>query len=111
MARTKDFGAAKDLSSFEPLTFTLAGQEFTCRPAIQGQSVMKLAASADPDNPSSGAIAVQQFFKVAMDEENYKKFDELTTSPDHIIEMSTLSEIVQWLMEEYTNRPTKEPTP
>lgn len=111
MTRTKDFGKGAKSSDFEPLEFELGGKTFHCRPALQGKFLLDMAASADPDNPASSALAVNKFFERALKPADLKRFNALLEDPDTIIKSETLGEILSWLVEEYSDRPTEEPTP
>lgn len=111
MTRSKDFGAGAKASDFEPLEFKLAGKTFKCKPALQGKFLLDMAANADPDNPASGAIAVNKFFEQALYAEDLKRFEKLISESNVIITTETLGEIVSWLVETYAARPTEEPAP
>jgi hypothetical protein len=110
MTRTKDFGKGKNLDDFEPLEFTLAGETFQCRPALQGKFMLDMAANTGSDDPSSGAKAINGFFSRALLDGEYERFETLLNQSDVIITTDTLSEIVSWLVEEYAGRPTTPPT-
>jgi hypothetical protein len=111
VTRSKDFGKGAKQSDFEPLSFTLAGKTFKCNPAMQGKFLLDMAASTDASNPASGATAVNKFFERALKPGEFEKFDALLNDPDIIITSETLGEILSWLVEEYAERPTEEPTP
>lgn len=106
MARFKDFGADQDKPK-EEISFKLYGEQFNCRPAIPGKSILNLVAkSGSQDNPGEGAEAITEFFKIVLFPESYERFDALTLDPDRIVSIEKLGEIVAWLAEEYTDRPT-----
>ncbi len=109
VVRTKDFGKGAKQSDFEPLEFTLAGKTFKCHPALSGKFLLDMAASTDPNNPASGAIAVNKFFERALKPADYERFNALLDDPNVIITSETLGEILSWLVEEYAERPTEEP--
>lgn len=109
MARHKDFSGGTNIDEFEPLTFTLNGEKFTCVPAIQGSVILEFVANADGDSGGSAAKALYKFFEDCMEPEEYQRFDALLRNPKVIIDMSLIGEIASWLVEEYTNRPTKQP--
>lgn len=107
MAKFKDFGASTDISSDEPVSFRLDGEEFNCRTRIPGKVMLDLAAkSGDQENPSEGAKVIDDFFKLVLIGESYERFNSLVTDPDRIISMEQLMDIVSWLTEMYTERPT-----
>jgi len=110
MARFKDFGAAGGDPNAEPITFRLHNEDFTCRPEIPGKTVLNLVArSSDENNPGAAANVVTDFFKTVLVTESRERFDALTEDPDRIVTMETLSKIIEWLVEQYTDRPTERP--
>lgn len=106
MTRFKDFGSG-DNAVTEPLQFSLHGETFDCRPALQGQFLLELVGRSSGDDASSSANAVTSFFAEVLLPESYERFQELTMDPDRIVSVETLSEIVGWLVGEYTDRPTE----
>lgn len=110
MARFKDFGAGKDISDVEPLSFKLHGEEFHCSPVIQGKFLLDLVASSgEDDDGSNSARMISSFFEHVLLPESQERFDALLKDTDRIVPVETLSEIVGWLMSEYTNRPNQQP--
>jgi len=109
MARFKDFGSGKDLSQVEPLSFKLHGQEFLCTPVVQGKFLLELISTTanTEDDPTASARMVNDFFSHVLLEESYERFEKLLSAKDKFVEVETLSEIVSWLMQEYTNRPNQ----
>lgn len=111
MVRHKDFGSPFAASSDEPITFTLYGETIRCKSAMQGRSLIDFIAQSSQDDPSSAARAVLSFFDQAVVEEDHDTFNRITTGTETIVPMDTLSEIMDWLVEQYTGRPTEPPTP
>lgn len=110
MARFKDFGSTGGNPNAEPITFRLNDEDFTCRPEIPGKTVLNLVArSSDENNPGAAANVVTDFFKTVLVPESRERFDALTEDPDRIVTMETLSSIIEWLVEQYTDRPTERP--
>jgi hypothetical protein len=109
MARFKDFGAGGDKPT-EPISFMLYGEEFFCRPAIQGKVLLDLVSkSGDENNAAEAAAVITTFFSTVLMPESYERFDALATDPDRIVEVERLGEIVGWLVEQYGDRPTQRP--
>jgi hypothetical protein len=109
MARFKDFGSGSDKPT-EDISFKIHGEEFTCRAAMQGKVLLDLVAkSADTENPGAAAEVIGDFFKTVLMPESYERFDKLATDPDKIVDVDTLGEIVGWLVEQYSERPTSRP--
>lgn len=109
MARFKDFGSGGDQPT-EAISFKIHGEEFVCRPAMQGKVLLDLVArSADDQNPGAAAAVISDFFKTVLVEESYERFNALATDPDRIVDVEMLGEIVGWLVEQYSDRPTSRP--
>lgn len=106
--RHKDFGKAKSSEEYEPLSFTLEGQEFFCKPAMNGMTLLKFVREADSDDGGRSAAAMIDLFDKVLKKDDAVRFKELVDDPDVLIEMETLGEIVAWVVEQYTSRPTKE---
>lgn len=106
MARFKDFGSPED-GKAENLTFRLFGEEFTCYPAMPAKTLLDFVKKSASDNSADSADAVNLFFEKVLLPESYERFDALAQDPERIVTMETLGEIVSWIMEEYSNRPTQ----
>lgn len=109
MTRFKDFGQGADGETKEPLSFKLHGEEFRCLPQVQGKLMLDLANSGDDNSPGQTAKFISTFFSHVLEDESFTRFDELLTSKDRIVSVDTLSEIIGWLVEEYTARPEEQP--
>lgn len=107
--RFKDFGAGKDKESIEPIFFKLYDEEFECIPQIQGSVMLNLVAENSSDDSGATARVISTFFSKVLTDESYKRFDALINDKVKIVDVETLSEIVAWLIEEYTNRPNQQP--
>jgi hypothetical protein len=108
--RHKSF-KVKNIDDAEPLTFDLGGEEFNCYPEVQGKTIldiMRVASEGDEDTRGvMMAVSVLTFFEKVMPPEEYERFGKLMEYPKRIVPMDTLSEIMSWLIEEYTDRPTE----
>jgi hypothetical protein len=107
--RFKDFGSGGETNS-APLSFTLHGEEFHCWPELQGKVLLGLAASGAEDSGIAAAKTVTEFFRHALKPESFERFEILGENPEKIVTVETLAEITAWLVEEYAERPTKEPS-
>jgi hypothetical protein len=100
-----------DIDESEPLSFDLGGEEFLCYAEVQGKTIldiMRIAAEGDEDTRGVlMAVSVLDFFKKVMPPAEYERFEKLMEDPKRIVPMDVLSEIMSWLIEEYTDRPTK----
>lgn len=110
MARYKDFGRGSDTPA-EPLMFKIYDEEFSCRTQMQGKALLDLVAksSGAGENPAESAKVITDFFKMVLLPESHVRFEELTNDPDRVVEVETLGEIVGWLVEQYSDRPTSRP--
>ena len=107
MSRFKDFGAPLEDNAKESLSFKLYGEEFNCRPAIQGKVLLKFAASSSSEDAADSTNAILGFFGVALLPESHERFEKLIEDPDKIVSVETLGEIIGWILETYSNRPTQ----
>ena len=86
--------------------FDLGEETYVCKPDIQGAVILEFIAAADAGNAGAAAKIIP-FFSEVLPEAELEKFHNQIKSPDEIIEMETLSDIVGYLIEEYTDRPTR----
>lgn len=107
--RFKDFGMGGEVSE-EPISFKLHGQEFQCHPNLQGRALLELAANSSDDDGAAAARTINDFFATALKPESYTRFDALLNDPTTIVTVETLGDITAWLVEEYSARPTQEPS-
>lgn len=105
--RHKDFGSPRTMADYKPVTFTLADQEFTCKPAVQGAVLLKFIADADSNQGGRAADAMRNFFRDVMGDEEVERFYALIDGDDYIFDMEALAEITSWLVETYSARPTE----
>lgn len=109
MTKFRDFGSGAGEVSTEDISFKLHGEEFSCRKALQGKVLLDLVARAESENPADAAKTINEFFKHALIEESYTRFDALLVHPDKIVSVDALAEITGWLVEVYAGRPEQEP--
>jgi hypothetical protein len=51
--------------------------------------------------------ALREFFSKVVKPADYERLLELFDDPERVVPIETLSDILAWLVEEYTNRPTE----
>lgn len=107
--RFKDFGSGGDISA-EPLSFKLHEETFECWPNLQGQVLLELAVNSSEEDGVAAAKTVNGFFQHALKPESFERFSLLLKNPEKIVAIETLAEITAWLVEEYSARPTQEPS-
>lgn len=107
MTRYRNFGTPAQ--SDEVVAFELYGEQFKCKQALQGRTLIALVARADSNNTADSAAALLEFFNEVMEPESAKRFEDLTTSDDRIVGLDLLTEVMQWLVEQYSGgeRPTQ----
>lgn len=107
MSRFKDFGNPFNSSEAEGLSFKLYGEDFTCYPSMQGKTLLNFAANSDSDSAADSTNAILSFFSSALDKESNERFQKLIEDPDKIVSVETLGEIIGWILEQYSSRPTQ----
>jgi hypothetical protein len=110
--RHRSFGKRKTVA-LEPLTFDLleGKYQFEAKPVQQGAVILDFVAASADENSAAGAAHLTDFiFQSLKDEDNRERFNEAIRSedPEDNIDISELGDIVAWLVEEYTSRPTQE---
>ena len=103
--RTKNFGGRNKKAT--PMSFTLMGEEFDVRPRIIGVDLIEFAAAATSEDTSTSTAATLDFFRRVMTADEHKRFDDYIRDPDREVDVAELAEIVAWLVEQYTSRPTE----
>jgi hypothetical protein len=108
MARHKDFGSEgvyrpEDL---EPISFALLGETFDCKPIIPGAVLVEIISAID-GSAGAGGDAVTETFRAALKPEDVERFYDLLKREDLVVSLQTLVDILQWLVEQYGQRPTK----
>jgi hypothetical protein len=109
MTKFKDFGTGSETDQTEPIVFKIHGEEFTCKPAIQGKVLISLASQAASEDASDAAKSITTLFDSVLIEESLERFNLLLVDDKRIVSVETLSEIVAWLIETYTQRPNQQP--
>jgi hypothetical protein len=107
MARTKKFSGGTKITDFDEVFFELNEQRFDCHRAIQGAVLLEFARYADEEG--GGAKALYDFLKGSMSESEYERLQAVLRDPEVIIDIEVIGEIVSWLVEVYSSRPTSPP--
>lgn len=90
------------------ITFDLHGETFVALPEIQGIALMEfIEANSKGGQATLGALRL--FLQNSMDEAEYAKLHTLLSSKDKTknTKIETIAEIVTYLVEEYTSRPSQ----
>jgi hypothetical protein len=104
--RFRNFGTPA--ASDEPIIFQIYEEEFKCRPSIQGRTLIELVSQADQADMAKAAGAILTFMDRVLVPSSRERFQEMTESDDRIVDMDTLSAVMEWLIEQYAGRPTEE---
>jgi hypothetical protein len=102
--RFKDFGDG-GLVLAEPISFKLHGQDFNCKPAIQGKVLLDMVTTAASDDQGAATAVIMNFFGATLTPESKVAFDALLATEDKIVTVEVLGEITAWLVEQYSGRP------
>lgn len=106
MTKFKDFGSP--VSHNTPIKFKLFKQEFTAVPDIPGKFLLELVGATQDDKPVSMDL-ILEFFERVLDTDSYKRFDALLESKDTVVTSDTLVAVIEWLIEQYSDRPETQP--
>lgn len=105
-ARFKDFGSALKFSDLPPLSFELCERNFKCRPALQSKKLLEFVKDADGGSGLSAGEAIHKFMETVIVPEDVQAWKDLLDSDEFIVDVSLLSNVVTWLVEQYSGRPT-----
>lgn len=111
MAR-RDFD--KDINTTpreEPIDFKLFGQTWDCADDVNGKRLLDNAALLDSESVADQRDGVIAVFTDVIVEDQIEEFLEQLNDPKTRIQLSVLVEIVGWLVDQYTERPTEQPAP
>lgn len=97
----------------EMLEFTVQpenGMEvtFKCVPTMPAGVLIELG--EQPDDTSNPLARVANFFRSVLIDSDVARFNELLTSKTYQVPFETLTDVMEWLIEEYTARPTMPPS-
>lgn len=106
-ARHKDFGRPVQLDEMDPVSFDLYGETFNCYKQIHGVTLLRFVKEASAEDGSRAVAALLGIFERVMPAEEYERFEALCNDPETVVPVDTLGEIVGWLVEVYSDRPTK----
>jgi hypothetical protein len=110
MARHKEFGSVGVFrpEDLEEISFTLLGETFKCRPILPGTTLVRVIQAAE--SPSGGVATIMELFKDAVVPEDFGRFTEIIEGTDTVVSMEGLVAILEWLIEQYAERPTMRPS-
>jgi hypothetical protein len=109
MTRFKDFGSGNTGEAKEPLSFQIYDQTFNCIPEVQGKLMLDLSGDLASEDPGATARLIDKFFGQILTDESWERFSALLTDKTKIVSVETITEVISWLIEEYTGRPNQQP--
>lgn len=101
MSRFKQFEIAKAETAGEGPSFGMADQVFQCLP------VLPVAAIAELTKDSGGIVQAVAFFEAVLIPEDVVRFHTLLADKVRVVTGEIITEVLSWLVEEYTARPTE----
>ena len=109
--RHKSFSAGA--RNREPVTFDIESEDrketFTAVPAIPGARLLDFIADADSNDGGKAAAAIIDFLVDCVVEDDKERFKSALHDPDFSIDVEVLGSITEFLVGEYTQRPTTAP--
>lgn len=99
----KEFDAFIRETTQELITFTVAGETFTC---IDSLPLTILANITRQQSNGQAVLGLADFLTAVVLEEDHDRLAVLMNEPHNAVAVETWAEIVEWLIEEYTGRPT-----
>ncbi len=90
----------------DPPSFTVAGREFKCVAEPPGGAMADLFWTFQGNDTPLRAAGLVRFITACMSDADADVFDAVIRDKDTIVSWGTLGEIANWLIEEYTGRPT-----
>lgn len=107
--RNRDFGRPVVQEELEPVTFSLYDDTFNCYKQISGVVLLRFVREANAEDGARATQALLDVFKSIMPKGEYERFMLLCESPDTVVPVETLSNIIAFLVEVYTDQnPTKQ---
>ena len=103
----KSFTSSKEKAVVEPIEFELEGETFEAYGQVPGAVLLEFIAASSQEESTGTAGAILAYLKSSMNKENYKRFDKLIHDPEKTIQLQVLADIVSYLVEERSSRPTE----
>jgi hypothetical protein len=94
----------------DPLVFTVDGDEWTAYPPTGGQLALVMASMAEQADPADSIAGILNFLTSVLDEQSAKDYRRRLMDRDDPFDIEDVERIVEWLMEEWSARPTKQPS-
>ena len=101
--------AESDIEGAEPITFIVDGSEFTAYPPTSGQFALMLSAQASHRGIADKVAAMIDFFDGMLEEEDQQVFRRRLLDRRDPMDFDMVEEIMEYLIEEWSARPTQPP--
>lgn len=91
-----------------PVEFEIYDEVFQAKPRLQAIEIVNFLKKNNDEATLAESFddVILPFFKAALYAESFERFDALIHSDDKIMEVEDFVAVLQWLIEQYTNRPT-----
>lgn len=89
------------------LGFDLAGESFEVLPEAPGIVLLEFIEASTSEERGANASALIRFLKSVMEDEEWKRLNTVLHDPKNRIDIKLISEIVAFVIEAYTSRPTE----
>ena len=99
--------SASILEGAEPLTFTVDEDEFTVFPPTAGQMMMLAAAQSEGAEATDSIASIVNFFDAILDDDSRPRFRRRLMSRTDPMDHVMINQIITWLFEEWSARPTR----
>lgn len=103
--KAKSFTSSVSKEQIDRIPFELLGEEFEAYGTIPGAVLLDFIGASD-ENSGATARGILVYLETALPASEFKRFDKLIRDPENNVELEVLSEIVSYLVEEQTSRPT-----
>lgn len=94
----------------EPLSIELDGREITFTPPTTGQWAVTMAGGTDTSSPSDMIATQINFFFGMLDTDDVNYFRHRLFDREDPFDVDNITEIIEYLIEEWSARPTKQPS-
>lgn len=100
-----------DVALGQPVTVKIDGRKVKFRPPSSGQLAVFLAGASDNvDSIDTMSMGINFFFALLADKEDVRYFKVRLLDRDDHGTLDTIGEVVNYLVEEWTARPTSQPS-
>jgi hypothetical protein len=108
----REFEAARREASQEPITFSIAGEEepFRCVPILDWETLEETVRYHLDGNQIGMALQIGPFFRKNLIEEDVERFFRMLSRKDRRLSPEVLIDVMTWIIEQHTGRPTERPS-